>query len=53
MGLRWQLKYRTAKECDCEGGCYQCNEFGHSDCWQRVALWRRLLILWKERGDVR
>lgn len=49
-GLRWKLKYRKPSECDCDGICYHCNEYGHSDCWQRCSLWRRLwVIFWLDR----
>lgn len=53
--LGHNLRYRTAAQCDCENKCYHCRLYGHSDCWQRVALWRRCWILLKDwvRGEVK
>lgn len=49
--LKKLLKTRTSEQCDCEGACFHCNEFGHTDCWQRTSLRLRLWVLWKERGE--
>lgn len=49
LSLREKLTIRPAPRCDCDDLCYFCEDFGHSACWRRVALWRRIWILWQER----
>lgn len=46
--LRHKLSYRGPLECGCENECAYCRDYGHSACWRKVALWRRLWILWRE-----